>query len=82
MANGAMIVSEPPYIRAPFVNGVHYVEALAERMPDVIHHYLAHPAERDRLGRAANRLVTEELTFTRSMETMLDVIARRLERPL
>ena len=78
MANGTMVVSEPPYLPAPFVNGVHYVEAAIEDMPATIRHYLAHPEERERITRAGHRLVTEELTFDRSMQAMLDVIASRL----
>ena len=80
MANGAMVVSEPPYLPAPFVNGVHYAEATIENMAAVIRHYLANPEERERITRAGHRLVTEDLTFERSMRAMLDVIAARLTK--
>lgn len=78
MANGAMVVSEPAYRPEPFVDGEHYVSSPIKQMPDVIRHYLAHPEERERIAAAAHRLVTEELTFTRSMEQVLDVIRARL----
>ena len=82
MGNGAMVVSEPAYRPEPFVNGVHYVAAKIDDMPRVIRHYLAHPAERERIAAAAHRLVTEELTFSSSMEKMLAVIRGRLEKTL
>ena len=78
MGNGAMVISEPAYRPEPFVDGEHYVVAPIERMPQVIRHYLDHPHERDQIAETGRRLVTEELTFARSMETMLDVIYRRL----
>jgi hypothetical protein len=78
LANGALVVSEPTYHPEPFVDGVHFVEAPIERMPETIRYYLEHPAERDRIVEAGHRLVTEELTFTRSVETMLDVIRQRV----
>jgi hypothetical protein len=80
MANGAMVISEPAYRPEPFVDGEHYVSASIERMPDVIRHYLAHTDERERITAAAHRLVTEEITFARSMERMLDVIRSRLKK--
>lgn len=78
MANGALVISEPAHRPAPFVDGEHYVVAPIERMPDAIRHYLAHPAERERITAAAHRLVTEDLSFARSLEGMLEVIRLRL----
>lgn len=78
MTNGAMVVAEPPYLPAPFVNGAHYIEARVGEMPDVIRHYLHNPTERERITKAAHRLVTEELTFESSMRTMLEAISKRL----
>lgn len=78
MANGAMVISEPSYRPEPFVSGEHYVEATVGEMPGVIRHYLARPEERERITAAAHRLVTEELTYRRSMEKMLAVIRENL----
>lgn len=78
LANGAMVVSEPSYRPDPFVNGVHYVEAPIDQMPDVIRHYLAHPEERDRIALAGHRLVTEELRFEDVMKEIVATIRQRL----
>ena len=78
MTNGVLVISEPVYQPESFVDGEHYVAATIERMPDAIRHYLEHPADRERIVAAAHRLVTEELTFVRSVEAMLDVIRQRL----
>jgi len=41
-------------------------------------YYLDHRAERERITAAAHRFLTEELTFARSMNAMLNVIRARL----
>ena len=78
MANGVLVISEPAYLPAPFVDGEHYISAPIEEMPAAIRHHLEHPDERDRIAAAGHRLVTEELVFSRSVEGMLEAIARRL----
>jgi spore maturation protein CgeB len=80
LANGAMVVSEPTYRPEPFVNGVHFVEVPVKLMPETIRYYLEHPAERERIVRAGHRLITEELTLTRSVEALLAVVNQRLGR--
>lgn len=74
MANGAMVISEPLYRPQPFVEGEHFVSATIDRMPGVIRHYLAHPEERDIITAAAHRLVTNEVTWERTMEGVVGVI--------
>lgn len=74
MANGAMVISEPPYRPEPFVEGKHFVSATIDQMPEVIRHYLAHPEEGDIITSAAHRLVTEEVTWERTMESVVGVI--------
>jgi spore maturation protein CgeB len=74
MANGALVISEPPYRPEPFVAGDHFVSATIDSMPEVIRHYLAHPEERAPITAAAHRLVTEEVTWERTMEGVVAVI--------
>ena len=62
----------------PFVDREHYVVAPIEQMPDTIRHYLAHPAERERITAAAHRLVTEELRFEQSVDRVVTIIRERL----
>ena len=78
LANGAMVVSEPAYRPEPFVPGVHYAEAPIDEMPELIRHYLANPAERERIVAAGHRLVTEELKFHDIMESVVSTIRGRL----
>ncbi|HEX5577332.1 MAG TPA: glycosyltransferase, partial [Gemmatimonadaceae bacterium] len=78
MANGAMVISEPVYRPEPFVDGEHYVSATIEKMPEVIRHFLANPAERERIAQAGHRFITRDLTFTRVMEEVLSVVDERL----
>ena len=79
LANGAMVVAEPCYRPDPFVPGVHYAEAPVEELPDLIRYYLEHDDERERIVAAGHRLVTEELTFARSAQMVLEVVRERLD---
>jgi glycosyltransferase involved in cell wall biosynthesis len=80
MANGVLVISEPSYRPEPFVDGEHYVSATVDEMPGNIRYYLSHPEERERITRSAYRLVTEELTFHRSLAGMVSVIAETLSK--
>ena len=62
MANGALVISEPSYRPDPFVPGKHFVSAPVEQMPELIRHYIAHPAEMAAITSEAHRFVTEEVT--------------------
>jgi glycosyltransferase involved in cell wall biosynthesis len=79
MANGALVISEPSYRPDPFIEGEHFISATAERMPEVIRYYLAHPGERERITTAAHRFVTEELTWEKTMDRVVAVIRRAIE---
>jgi hypothetical protein len=74
LSNGALVVAEPCYRPDPFVPGVHYAEAPVKELPDLIRHYLAHDNERASIVSAGHRLVTEELTFTRTAGTIVELI--------
>lgn len=78
MANRALVVSEPIYRPAPFVPGEHFVALDLDDMPSGLRHYLRHKDERDRLAERGHRFVTTQLQMSRSMERVLDALARRL----
>lgn len=80
MSSGALIVSEPPYLPEPYVDGEHFVSATIDEMPRVIRHYLDHPEERERIAAAGHRLVSTEVTYHRSIAKMLAVIGEHLDR--
>jgi glycosyltransferase involved in cell wall biosynthesis len=77
MANGAFVISEPSYRPDPFVPGKHFISARVEEMPDLIRHYLAHPEEMAAITSEAHRFVTEELTWRRTMEGVVQAIEAR-----
>jgi hypothetical protein len=75
MANGALVVSEPSYRPDPFIEGVHFVSASIDEMPQVIRRYLSDTSERERITTVAHRFVTTELTWRQTMEKVVATIA-------
>ncbi len=73
LANKALVISEPIYDPAPYVPGKHFVMAPVEELPDVIRHYLANDAERERIVEEGHRLALIELTMERSVECILQL---------
>jgi Glycosyl transferases group 1 len=78
MANGALVVSEPLYLPAPFVPGVHYIESPADELAGTLRRCLADDEGRKRISLAAYELVTQGLTLEESFERLLDLTAVRL----
>jgi hypothetical protein len=78
MANGAMVVSEPSYRPDPFVDGEHFVSATIDEMPGVIRRYLESVEERNRITEVAHRFVTRELTWPRTMDRVVSIVAPAL----
>jgi hypothetical protein len=78
MSCGALVVSEPLFDPAPYIPGVHFVEASLEDMPAAIDHYLRHEDERRRITDAARVFATTEVTAEQSFSRLLDVVAERL----
>lgn len=74
MANRALVISEPIYNPAPYEPGRHYVSATLEEMPEVIAYYLTHESERERIANEGHRLVTQEVTMSRSVSHILELI--------
>jgi hypothetical protein len=74
MANGALVIAEPIHLSAPYVDGTHFVSAALEDMPEVIRHYLANDAERERIATEGQRFVTGELTMANSLRRILALL--------
>jgi hypothetical protein len=70
-AAGAVIVSEPVDTPAPFVPGVHYLEAPARALAATIHTILDDEPRRVRIATTMQRLLLDELTMARSLEAVL-----------
>jgi hypothetical protein len=79
MANGALVVSEPLHLPAPYVPGEHYVEASAERMAETIRRYLSDEEACARITSMAHRFMTKGLTLEGSFQQLIDLLERRLE---
>ena len=78
MSCKALVVSDPLYDPAPFVPGVHFVEASVGDMPAAIEHYLTHEDERRAIAERGHDLVTSELTMERSVDELLRVVGERV----
>jgi len=71
-AAGAVLISEPLSAPQPLVPGVHYVEAAADDMPDVVEHFLNDEAARARIVEAAQQLLSTDLLMRRQLLLALD----------
>jgi glycosyltransferase involved in cell wall biosynthesis len=78
MANKCLVVSEPLYEPGPYVPGKHFVACSIEEMADKIRYYLEHPEERQRIIDAGHRLVTETVTYERSVKKILTLVDERV----
>ena len=72
MACGAMVLSQTCPSTEDYVPGVHLVTAGFTEMADTIEYHLDHEAERERIARAGQRYVTEEMTMPQVLQAMLD----------
>jgi hypothetical protein len=79
MGNKALVISEPVHLSEPYVEGEHFVTAPLDEMPAAIRRYLADADERRRLTETAFRLVTEELTMSRSVSSILALAETRFQ---
>lgn len=73
MADGALVVSEPMYLPAPYVPGTHYVESPAEELAATVRRYLAEEEERRRITDAAHAFVTHGLTLEGTFARLLEL---------
>ncbi|MDX1523242.1 MAG: glycosyltransferase, partial [Anaerolineae bacterium] len=73
--NRSLIVSEPVLPHCPpFIAGVHYVSAPIEKLTETILYYLGNDAERQKIVENAYSLVTSDLTFKNSIQTMVKAV--------
>ncbi len=77
MANGALVVSEPMYLPAPYVPGEHYVEATVDELAETVRCYLDDEDARRRITSAAHRFVTEGLTLEGSFRQLFRLASER-----
>lgn len=79
--NRSLVISEEllPHVPA-YVPGVHYVATPVEKLADTIVRYLGQEPERLRIVDAAQRLVTTELTFAKSIARIMDAVRAKRER--
>ena len=76
LAGGAAVVSETMPDPAPFIPGVHFVEAPPERLAQETAELLADEPRRRRIVEAGQALLAGELTMTRSLARVLDALDR------
>jgi len=79
---GAFLLSEPIPPSAPFVAGVHFVEAPLAEWPDVIRHWLSRPEERRAIAEAGARHFRARYTLATALERLLPVLDGASERGL
>jgi glycosyltransferase involved in cell wall biosynthesis len=81
--NRSLVVSETILPHVPqYQAGVHYVSASLDKLAESILYYLEHPEERKRIVENAYQLTTKTLTFSRSMQIIMeDVFLARDEIP-
>jgi hypothetical protein len=71
--NRSLIISESVLPHCPsFRAGVHFVSSPAKSLAETILYYLRHESERLHIVENAYRLVTNELTFQASIETVME----------
>jgi len=80
MATGALVVSEPMYLPAPFQPGVHYVESEVDEMADTVRSYLADDEARRRITDTAYTFLTELHTYEGVFARLLELADRAVAR--
>jgi hypothetical protein len=77
MPNRSLVVSETllPHC-TDYVAGQHYVSASVAQLPETIHYYLVHEAERLQIVENAYQLVTTELTLTNCVGRIMAALAQ------
>ena len=74
--NRSLIVSEPLLPHCPYFEaGIHYISAPIEKLADTIRFYLAHKDERQCIVENAYKLITTQLKFRHSIESIMDAVS-------
>jgi hypothetical protein len=71
---GTLVVSEPMNDDHPMTNGVHYISATADEMPDTIANLLGEPDKISRITSAASALCRDELTLLKEVKCMIECV--------
>jgi spore maturation protein CgeB len=69
---GAMVISEYAEDTAPYKPGVHFVQAKAEELTDVICHYIKNENQRQTIADCAYKFITQELTLENSLMKIME----------
>jgi hypothetical protein len=69
---GALVVSEYVEDTTPYKPGVHFVQAKAAELPDVICHYLENENQRQAIADSAYKFITQELTLKNSLLKIME----------
>jgi Glycosyl transferases group 1 len=80
MATGALVVSEPMYLPAPFQPGVHYVESEVDEMAETVRSYLADDEARRRITDTAYTFLTEGQTLEGVFARLVELTDRAVGR--
>ena len=79
--NRSMIVSEPLLLHVPqYKPGVHYAAAPIKDLAKTILYYLEHEEERLRITENAYQVTTREVTFRKSMQTIMSAVGEKSAR--
>ncbi|MEM7333019.1 MAG: glycosyltransferase [Chloroflexota bacterium] len=78
--NRSLVVSEPllPHCEE-YKEGVHYVSAPIEELPERILHYLKNEDAREQIVENAYQLITNELSFKKQIDKIMQVALRKRE---
>ncbi len=80
MATGALVVSEPIFLPAPFEPGVHYVECEVDEMAETLRSYLADDEARRRITDTAYTFLTEGSTYEGVWARLMELADRAVGR--
>jgi len=80
MATGALVVSEPLYLPAPFEPGVHYVESEVDQMAETVQRYLADEEARGRITDRAHTFLNGLHTFEGVFAQLMELATRAVDR--
>jgi len=78
LPNRSLIVSEPMLPHCPqYEEGVHFISAPIQELPEVILYYLNNEAERLHIVENAYRLSTKKLTLRNSIAAIMDAVVEK-----
>ena len=76
MPNRALVVTEPTYPHAPFLNNVHLAVAPHREIVETICYYLSHEEQREAITTQAYEFVTTKFTMQQGMAPIFEYVER------